>query len=553
MPIDNTTLIKHLLEKCDLLYRENCRLKQLASEKLEQHDMKEAYETQLSEKETLIAKKDARISSLEKQISELSRRLYGKKSERFIKPDALQRKLDFEGLDILPEEKEAAQEAEQEIRDAKEAARIRREANKKRPVRKPLPASLPREEIHIYPQGYNEEQWTLLPGGEVTELLVHEPGKFYVRRIIRHTAKRKDTKEIKTGEMPVLPIAKSYASSSLLADLMVGKYVDHLPFHRQLEQFRRVGVHLPPPTVNGWFREVADLLRPLHFRLQELVMQADYLQSDETTMPVVHEEKHKAVKGYIWLVRSVMDGRQLFYYDHGSRSGKVVLKLFSKFKGALQTDGYEPYEQLDAKKGVILLGCWAHARRKFWESRGNDESRSEYALKQIQLLYDVERQADDANLGYEERAELRSRLAYPILVRFEKWLVAEYPKVLGSSPIGKAIKYTYQRFDKLSRYHLDGRYKPDNNQIENKIRAVALGRKNYLFCGNGGATEDAAVIYSFMGCCKSAEVDFRTWMIYFLDHVHDYDDDYSKDLAELLPDNLKAAGRLTVQTCLETL
>jgi transposase len=445
---------------------------------------------------------------------------------------------------MLPGEAEAAKAAEQEIKTVKETITARRAANKKQPVRKPLPTELPREEVHIYPEGYNPEEWSLLPGEEVTELLMHEPGKFYVKRIIRHTAKRKDTKEIQTGKMPVLPIAKSYASSSLLAELAVGKYVDHLPLNRQIEMFKRVGVYLPPPTVNGWIRETADLLRPLHFRLQELVMEADYLQSDETTIPVIRDEKHKAVKGYIWLMRSVMDGRQFFYYDHGSRSGKVVLKLFGRFKGALQADGYEPYEQLDAKKGVILLGCWAHARRKFWEARGNDQTRADYALQQIQLLYDVERQADDANLSHEARAELRARLAYPILVRFEKWLVAEYPKILKSSPIAKAIRYTYQRFDKLSRYHLDGRYRPDNNLAENSVRPIALGRKNYLFCGNDDAAEDAAIIYSFMGCCKAAGADFRTWLICFLDHIHLYDDDYSKDLAELLPDNLIAAGRL---------
>jgi len=273
-------------------------------------------------------------------------------------------------------------------------------------------------------------------------------------------------------------------------------------------------------------------------------MEADYLQSDETTIPIVRDEKHKAVKGYIWLVRSVMDARQFFYYDHGSRGGQVVLKLFGKFKGALQTDGYERYELLDAKKGIILLGCWAHARRHFWDARTNDEARAQYALQQIQFLYDVERQADDRNLSYQQRAELRARLAYPILVRFEKWLISEYPKVLKSSPIAKAIKYVYQRFDKLSRYHLDGRYRPDNNLAENSIRPIALGRKNYLFCGNDGAAEDAAVIYSFMGCCKAAGVDFRTWLIYFLDHVHDYDNDYSKDLAELLPDSLRAAAKI---------
>lgn len=209
--------------------------------------------------------------------------------------------------------------------------------------------------VHIYPEGYNPEEWTLLPGEEVTEILMHEPEKFYIRRIVRHTAKRKGTNEFKTGPLPVMPIAKSYASASLLADMMIGKYVDHIPFHRQLEQFKRVGVHLPASTVNDWFKDVADLLRPLYFRLWELVMQTDYIQSDETTIPVMNDERHKTVKGYIWLVRSVMTGRQFFYYDKGSRSGKVVLKLFGKFRGAIQTDGYERYEMLDARKVLSFL------------------------------------------------------------------------------------------------------------------------------------------------------------------------------------------------------
>mgnify|MGYP002227674753 FL=1 len=139
---------------------------------------------------------------------------------------------------------------------------------------------------------------------------MHEPEKFYIRRIVRHTAKRKGTDEFRTGPLPVMPIAKSYASASLLADMMIGKYVDHIPFHRQLEQFKRVGVHLPASTVNDWFKDVADLLSPLYFRLWDLVMQTDYIQSDETTIPVMNDERHKTVKGYIWLVRSVMTGRQ---------------------------------------------------------------------------------------------------------------------------------------------------------------------------------------------------------------------------------------------------
>jgi len=379
---ENEALIKDFMYKCDCLYRENNRLREKVSAQPLEVAEKEAYEVRLSEKDTIIAKKEAKISKLEERVSYLERQLYGRKAEKFIKPNAEDRWLDFEGFDML------------------------------------------------------------------------------------------------------------------------------------------------------------------YFRLWELVLQTDYIQSDETTIPVIHDEKHKAVKGYIWLVRSVMTGRQFFYYDHGSRAGKVVLKLFSKFRGAIQTDGYERYGLLDAKKGIILLGCWAHARRKFFEAKKNDLQHAEYALAQIQLLYDVERKADDEHLDYAQRAELRSRLAYPILVRFEKWLVSEYPKVLKDSPIAKAIKYTYSRFDKLSRYHLDGRYRPDNNEIENKVRPVACGRKNYLFCGNHDAAEDAAVLYSFFGCCKSVEVDFRTWLIYFLEHVHDYDNDYSTDLVELLPDNLKNSNKL---------
>ena len=476
MPTDKELLIKDLMHKCDCLYRENSRLKEMVStQPLEAAD-KEAYEALLSDKDAIIAQKEAKINSLEQRVSYLERQLYGKKAEKFIKPDAQDRWLDFEGFDMLPREAEAAEEAEKELKATREAIIARKKARRQHPTRKSLPENLAREEVHIYPEGYNPEEWTLLPGEEVTEILMHEPEKFYIRRIVRHTAKRKGTDEFRTGPLPVMPIAKSYASASLLADMMIGKYVDHIPFHRQLEQFKRVGVHLPASTVNDWFKDVADLLRPLYFRLWDLVMQTDYIQSDETTIPVMNDERHKTVKGYIWLVRSVMTGRQFFYYDKGSRSGKVVLKLFGKFRGAIQTDGYERYEMLDAKKGIILLGCWAHARRYFWEARKNDTQRADYALEQIQLLYDVERKADDERLTYEQRAELRTRLAYPILVRFEKWLVNEYPKVMKGSPIGKAIKYTYGRFDKLSRYHLDGRYRPDNNEIENKVRPVACGR-----------------------------------------------------------------------------
>ena len=525
--IDKEELIRQLMADRDRLFRENSRLR--AAQEVSPKKAHQAYDEQLAakntlinEKEALLQKKDVRIAQLEKQVNYLKRQLYGGKAERYINPDPQARQLElFEGIDILPGEKEAAAQAEQEIRNEKEARAKRMEKAKKSAIRKALPEHLERKIEHLYPEGYNPEEWDLLDANEplYTEILMKEPTKFYVLRTYRHKAIRKADHVIVTANCPIKPIAKSYASSSLLADLMVDKYVDHIPFYRQHKQFERLGMKIPESTILGWFQGVSDLLMPLHFRLWELMKKTDYLQCDETTLPIVRNDKHKTVKGYIWLVRDPMSGRQYFYWDKGSRSGEVVLKLFSGYQGALQTDGYERYELLDGRKGVMLLACWAHARRKFSDSIKNDKERAESALDQIQLLYEVERQIKDQSLSFEDAAKLRERLAYPIMVRFEKWLVAEHAKVIKGSPIEKAILYTYNRFNKLSRYHLDGRYNIDNNGIENAARPVAVGRKNYLFCQNDDTAESTAIIYSLMGCCKAAEVDFRKWLIYFLDHV----------------------------------
>ena len=550
--IDKDELIRQLMADRDRLFRENSRLRtatNIAPEEMQQvhNDQLAAKDTLINKKEALLRQKEVRIAQLEKQVDYLKRQLYGGKAERYINPDPQARQLElFEGVDLLPGEKEAATKAEKEIISEKEARAKRMEKAKKSAVRKSLPENLERKIEHLYPEGYNPQDWDLLDEQEplYTEVLIKEPTKFYVLPTYRHKAIRKSDHLIVTADCPVKPIAKSYASSSLLADLMVDKYVDHIPFYRQHKQFERLGMKIPEPTILGWFQQVSDLLMPLHFRLWELMKKTNYLQCDETTLPVVRNDKHKTVKGYIWLVRDPMSGREYFYWDKGSRSGEVVLKLFNGYQGALQTDGYERYELLDGKKGIILLSCWAHARRKFSDAIKNDRERAESALEQIQLLYEVERQIKDQALCFEEAAKLRVRLAYPIMVRFEKWLVAEHAKVIKGSPIEKAILYTYNRFNKLSRYHLDGRYNIDNNGIENAARPVAVGRKNYLFCQNDDTAESTAIIYSFMGCCKAAKVNFRTWMIYFLDHVHDYDQDYTRDIAELLPDNLKDAGVL---------
>ena len=535
MAVEQEAFLQQILEDRDQLYRETSRLKsQLSSF--------ENFESERTSYQQLIGQKDKTITRLQQQIEMLQRKIWGKSSERYINEDPLQRKLDFDGLDLLPEEKELATSAKEEIEQYKKV-RVIEVKEKKHPVRKPLPESLPREETHIYPENVNLENWTEL-APEITEILERETARWYVRRIIRHKYALKDKsqdveKQIVTAPMPALPIAKSYAGATVLADIIIDKYVNHLPFYRQIEMFKQQGISIAPATINGWFQEVANLLRPSYYRLKELVLDSDYIQSDETTIPIINNEKHTTIKGYIWMIRAVMDNLVFFHYDQGSRAQKVALQLFKDFQGVIQTDGYSVYDIYEHKKGVLPIGCWAHARRYFEEALKEDKVRASYALEQIGLLYEVERRADQEQLTYEERAALRSRLAYPIMIAFEKWLLNEYPKVLPKGRIGKAIRYTYNIYHKLTRYHLDGRLKIDNNLGENAIRPIALGRKNWLFCGNDDAAENAAIMYSMLGCCKEHGVNFRQWLVFFLENIHNYDNDYSKDLAELLPHNFK--------------
>ncbi len=500
-------------------------------------DMEAGYQKQLS-------KKEDEIRDLVRKLEYMSRKLWGKMSEKRQTPeDPNQLKLDFGFEDLTEEEKRLAGEAARAVTEARRTVKVKGHV-KQVPVRHKLPENLRRVEEHVYPEGYlgNEQDWVLFEAVETSEHLEVTAPDMWVRVTVRHKAMRKADNAIVTAPVPTEPLAKSYASASLLTELIIGKYADHLPFYRQIEMFKRLGIELRQPTIEGWFHGVADLMRPLYYRLRDYMLALDYLQSDESTVPVVDHEKKRAVKGYMWLARSVIEPLVLFHYHEGSRAQKVVLQFFKDFKGALQVDGYAAYDILDKFEGIITLCCWSHARRYFERSLSHDKERAEYALDQIGMLYSIETMADERHLGYEQRAKLRQELSYPIIRALEAWALNEAGSILPKSPIGKAVHYLLNHIRQLSRYVTDGRYKIDNNDIENSVRPLAVGRKGYLFCGNHDAAEDAAVIYTFMGCCKLAGVDVRKWMDYFLKHIHDYDTDYSRNLSELFPHNLKKDG-----------
>lgn len=558
-PSKESRIIEELLRKLDAERQKVSRLESELSEYKDSDQMIKAYEAKLREKDSIIKEQKSTISQQKATITKLNwdldwlkRKVWGQSSEKKLdyNDSTMQLLFDFGELNVSPEEEAAFKAAAEEARKLRE--RRKAEAEKRhssnKPSRKALPDNLERRPVHFYPEGYigHEDEWILLPDSfnEVSEVLEREPATFYVRQIIRHKAIRKSDidRTIEIASMPALPIAKSYGGASVLANLMIGKYADHIPFYRQLEMLKRLGIDIPPATLNGWFLDVADLLRPLYYLIRDKVLASDYIQSDETTVPVINNEKHRTVKGYLWQVRAIMLQLMFFHYDKGSRSKDVALSLFAHYKGAMQTDGYAVYDMYDKKDGVLSLVCWAHARRYFDRALNNDRARAEYALEQIGLLYEIEKEADNRQLDFNGRRDLRLRLATPILKMFEVWLKNEYPKVMPKSPIGKAIHFALERYDRLCRYVIDGRYRIDSNLVENGQRPVAVGRKGYLFCGNDDAAEDAAVMYTMMGCCKAAEVNVEQWLTYFLEHVHDYDNDYSRDLAELLPSELKRNG-----------
>jgi hypothetical protein len=289
--------------------------------------------------------------------------------------------------------------------------------------------------------------------------------------------------------------------------------------------------------VNGWFSGAIDLLEPLYDILKKEVLCSDYVQIDETSIPVMDRDHPGATrKGYHWIIKAPEERKLYFHYDEGSRAQRVAIDILRDFKGAVQSDGYSAYNIYENKHGVLLLGCWAHARRKFEQALKNDPLRASFALEQIQLLYRIERLAQDEHLSKEQIEELRKTQAYPLLKAFEKWLDVNYRQVLPKSLIGQAIAYTYTIYPRLVRYVIDGRYRIDNNGVENGVRSLALGRKNYLFCGNHQAAKRTTIIYSLLGTCKINHVNPVQWLTDVFNRILDCK---NTQLHLLLPDKWK--------------
>jgi len=481
----------------------------------------------LSEKDDIITKKDEHIYDLQFQLAQLRRAIFGSKSERHVPENPDQLRLDFdlgEEVVVAPQKEDIAYTR---LKQAKKPAQPN--------PRLPIPAHLERVVETIEPE--NLPQGSKKIGEEITEVLEITPAKVYVRQIVRPKYALPQEAGIQIANLPSLPLYRSNASASLLAWLIVNKYVNHLPFYRQVQMLKRDGVVLAESTVNSWFANTIDLLEPLYNEIWKQIKTLDHLFIDESTIPVQSIDKPGGtVKGYHWIFKSISPHLVFFYYNKGSRSQRILQEVLPGFQGAAQCDGYQAYEQLDNIKGVITIGCWAHARRKFEQALDNDPVRANYALAQIKKLYDFERYATEANYTHEQIKALRTEKSFPILKDFEEWMLEQTAQILPKSPIGKAILYTCGMYRRLVRYTLDGRYRIDNNLAENAVRPLALGRKNYLFCGNHEAAERTAIIYSLMGTCMANNVNPQEWLTDVLNRIQDHN---IQRLHELLPHNWK--------------
>lgn len=511
-------------------------------------------DAEISHKDALLSLKDAEISQKNAEIKKLSdtllwlrRKVFGKMSEKNLPLDPDQLLL-FE-QEHLTDEERARLDKEVEAAEQQMTKTI---TVKVKPSRRDLDTTgLPTEVIDIYPDGTTDENGKLKDeyveiGTDESSRLEHIAAKTYIKKTVIHKVMLKSDSNNKTPEdrriicarLPLAPVNRCMAGASVLADIIIGKFMYHLPFYRQIQQYKESGITISDSTMGGWYEAAVEKLKLLYDILRQHILQSEYIQIDESVLPVIDSEKHKARKGYEWCVRDAIRGAVMFYYDRGSRGGKVAREILGAYKGAVQCDGYDAYDQFEKNDNITVYGCWAHARRKFVDALNENNRLATEALCFIRKIYKVESDANKAGLNADERKEQRLKISYPTIRLFETWMKETYLKVLPNSKMGDAIEYTYSLLPRLSRYVNDGRINIDNNLIENAIRPLALGRKNYLFCGNDASAYRAAIVYSLISTCKAADVDPRTWMEDVLRKIPYYQRD-QRDLAELLPFNWK--------------
>ena len=475
------------------------------------------------------------IDALTRELAQLKKMIFGSRHERFVPAD------DNNPSPQLTLDLDADTIAACKITDVKKVTVILTKTEvtfnkpKPHPGRMKLPENLRRETVILMPD-CNVTGLTKI-GEEITEILDFTPGEFYVKQYIRPKfvkplSETNDT--VITASLPGRMMEKCMAAEGLVAIILVDKYMDHLPLHRQLQRFARVGLLIAQSTINGWVKNALQLFVALYELHKQQILKSGYLNVDETGIRVLDDDKKgKTHSGFYWVYHSQELKASLFDYQPG-RGREGPNSILEKYQGFLQTDGYSTYEKVGAKQGIIHLSCMAHARRYFIEARENDIPLADHALKMFQQLYAIEARIKHLELKGDDKLRIRKDEAVPILKAMKQWMTEEYIKQRPTSPIAKAIAYCLPRMDKLTIYTTDARLNIDNNPVENAIRPIAIGRKNYLFAGSHEAAQRAAMMYSFFNTCRLHKINPYDWLKDVLETMHLYN---SSNLYELLPQN----------------
>uniref|UniRef100_UPI0026263B86 IS66 family transposase n=1 Tax=uncultured Halomonas sp. TaxID=173971 RepID=UPI0026263B86 len=376
-------------------------------------------------------------------------------------------------------------------------------------------------------------------GEDVSEKLDYMPGVFTVERHIRGKWVCDACETLTQAPMPTHLIDKGIPTTGLLAHVLIAKYADHLPLYRQEQIFARAGVAIPRSTLAEWVGVCGVRLQPLADALRDTLLNEAVLHADETPVPMLAPGKKKTHKAYVWAYASApFSNVEAVVYDFApGRAGQHARDFLGDWKGQLVCDDYSGYKA-GFDKGIIEIGCLAHARRKFIELHVTGKSQiAGQAIELIGQLYQVEREAQ--SLSAEERQQLRETRARPIAEALHRWMLAQREKVPNGTATAKALDYSLKRWAALTRYLDDGGLPIDNNRVENLIRPWALGRSNWLFAGSLRSGQRAANIMSLIQCAK---LNGHEPYAYLKDVLERLPTQKASQLHELLPHNWQHTG-----------
>lgn len=483
------------------------------------------------------------IDNLQLLIAKLKQMHFGAKSER------VERQI--EQLQLRLEDLEMNRAAEAEEAPVPESAAPEAPATpapaRRRPKREPLPAHLPRETQTVAPDHADcpECGGKLRPLGEdVSEILEFVPGHFKVIRQVRPKLSCGGCSTIVQAPAPSRPVDRGLAGPGLLAHVLVSKFAYHLPLYRQAEIYTNLGVEMERSTLADWVGGAARTLDPLVAEIRRYVLSGEKVHGDDTPVPVLAPGEGKTKTGRVWTyvrddhAAGSKDPPAAWFAYSPDRKGAHPQAHLKTFRGVLQADAYAGFNDIYAQGLVVEAACWAHARRKFHDlSIGKTPSPLGIeAVRRIGQLYDIEREIH--GLLPEERLKARQKRARPLLDALEKWLFEQLGKFSRKSAPAKAIQYSLGLWPALTLYCDDGRVEIDNNAAERALRAVAIGRKNYLFAGSDTGGERAAAIYTLIGTAKLNGVDPAAYLRFVLERIADHP---MKRIHELLPWNFAPA------------